>query len=542
MKTILKVIACLFVLGNASGAHAKNNKKPKLIVGIVVDQMRHDFLYRYASRYGNSGFKRLMQEGHVCKNAFINYLPSYTAPGHTCIYTGTVPSIHGIASNDWIDRASQKTVYCTADATVSNVGGTLKAGRMSPKNLWTTTIMDELRLATNFRSKTIAISVKDRASILPGGHTANAAYWMDDTLGVFMSSTYYMKDLPKYVLDFNNKNIAQTYMAAGWNTMYPINSYVESSSDDNAYEGKFRNETTTAFPHSLAGLKLADIKKTPFGNSILMDFAKEVLVAEKLGKGNETDFLSISFSSPDYVGHMYGPNSIETEDTYLRLDKEIASFLAFLDEEVGEGNYSLFLTADHGVAHNPQYLIDYKIPSGYMFGTELKKSLNDALALQFAGVNGLVLDVSENFVWMNDSLIKSLKLNKQSVVETALSILRAKEEMHYVIDMEHIATNIPVPQIIKQMAVNGYVHGRSGDILLLLKPSWLDAYSRTGTTHGTWNPYDTHIPLLWYGNGIKQGESLRHMEMTDIAATLATLLNIQMPNGCIGKPIVEVIE
>lgn len=534
MKYILLVV---FIM---STQLSWTQKKPLLVVGVVLDQMRPDYLVRFAAHMGDKGFKRLLKEGNECRQAYINYLPSYTAPGHTCIYTGTVPAIHGIASNDWIDRVTGQWVYCTADPAVKNVGGTVKAGKMSPKNLWSNTITDELRLANNFKSKVIAISVKDRASILPGGHTANAAYWMDDSLGEFMSSTYYMNALPAWVFTFNQQALAKQYMQKNWNTKFTIDQYVQSTADNNNYEGKFSGENTTSFPHMTENLKLSDIKKTPYGNQILTEFAKAAIVNEALGQDDITDFLTISYSSTDYIGHMFGPNSVEIEDTYYRMDEEIETLLDFLDDKVGKGNYTLFLTADHGVAHNPQFLIDNKIPGGYLFEKEVKSALNNYLTQQFK-VDSLISDIAENYIWLNLPEIYAHQIDEAQLLRIIQQWLLQREDVQFVLNM-HNPSTIFIPDQIKHMAVNGYVKNRCGDLLLLLKPGYIDAYAKTGTTHGTWNPYDTHIPLIWYGWGIEKGITHQKVYMTDIAATLAALLNIQIPNGCIGQPIHEILK
>lgn len=541
-KYMKKILVLLLLSVNLLSAQKvdKSMKHPKLVVGLVIDQMRYDFLYRYMDRYTDGGFKRLMQQGHSCENMFINYLPSFTAPGHTCIYTGSVPAIHGIASNDWIDQLTGAQVYCTDDASVKAVGGTERAGKMSPRNLWTSTITDELRLATNFKSKTISISVKDRASILPGGHTSNGSYWMDDSLGVFMSSTYYMSDLPQWVKDFNAKGMAKQYMSQDWNLMYPVSTYVQSTMDQNVYEGKFLGESGTQFPHLTSKFKVSDIKKTPYGNTIVFDMGREAILNEKLGQQNVTDFLCLSCSSTDYVGHQFGPNSVEIEDMYLRLDKDLAAFLDYLDDMVGEGNYTIFLTADHGAAHNPQYLLDNKVPAGFFYGSKLKTELNNYMSQAFKS-NRLVKEVGENFIWLNHDLADSMKINEAEIKHEIIRILKIHPEIQFAVDMENIQQAV-LPKVIKDMAVNGYCAKRSGEILLLLNPAWFDAYAVTGTTHGTWNPYDTHIPMLWYGWGIRKGSTSRTVHMTDISATIATLLHIQMPNGCIGECIGEVLK
>ena len=310
--------------------------KPKLVVGIVVDQMRYDYIYRFWDKYSEGGFKRLVNNGFFCKNTNYNYVPTYTAPGHAAIYTGTTPAINGIVGNDWFDRALGKKIYCVVDTTVVGVGSISKEGKRSPANLLTSTITDELRLATNMKSKVIAISLKDRSAILPGGHTANAAYWFDGSNGNFISSTYYMKELPRWVVEFNEKKLPQKYLSQPWNTLLPIDQYTESLADDNPYETKFAGEQRPVFPHDLPVLMAKNkgmglLLTTPFGNSLLLDFAKEVLYAESMGKAETPDFLAISFSATDYIGHAYGPNSIEVEDCYLRLDKDIAELLNMIE-------------------------------------------------------------------------------------------------------------------------------------------------------------------------------------------------------------------
>lgn len=515
--------------------------KPALVVGIVVDQMRSDYVYRYADVMGENGFKRLMRDGHTCENAMIRYLPTYTGPGHAGIYTGSVPALHGIASNDWFERSPWRSVYCTADSSVYAIGGTARAGKMSPKNLWASTITDELRLSSNFRSRVFAVSVKDRASILPGGHTANAAYWMDDTNGVFMSSSYYMQQLPNWVNSFNAQQKAKTYMNSNWNLFLPANRYTQSAPDEQAYEGKFLNETGTSFPHTLAHLRGAEIKKTPFGNTILADFAKQLVREENLGKGQATDFLCISFSSTDYVGHMYGPNALELEDTYARLDATLADLMQYLDEEVGQGRYTLFLTSDHGVAHNPQFLKNNKLPGDFFFGSNLRTELNRKLSTRFPVVpDSLIKQVAENYIWLNDALMQSRSISRDEVVNAIMEELKLYPEIQWAIDMKKLGQTA-LPEPIASMAVNGYVAQRSGDILLLLKPGYLDAYSKLGSTHGTWNPFDARIPLVWYGWGINPGITYSPVAMHDIAATLSALLHIPLPNACIGEPIVPVL-
>jgi hypothetical protein len=514
-------------------------QRPKLVVGIVVDQMRWDFLYRYYDRYGSSGFKRLMREGANCENTFIPYAQTVTAAGHTTVYTGSVPAIHGIMGNEWFDKALNREVYCTEDKTVKLVG--VERGEpMSPANLWTTTICDELRLATNFQSKVIGIAIKDRGGILPAGHSANAAYWYDGSSGNWISSTYYMNELPSWVSQFNSKKYPDSFYRNDWNTLYPINTYTQSDKDNMPYEGKFAHEAAPVFPHELKsrmGKDYGIIRVTPYGNSLTLQFSKEALKAEGLGKDGITDFLAVSLSSPDYIGHQFGPNSLEIEDTYLRLDKDLGDFLEFLDKQVGKGQYTVFLTADHGVAHVPGFMREHNIPLRTLPG--MVTPLNKLLQEKF-GITPVVKHTANYQLYLNDPLIDSTKSDKEKIKSFIIDYLNKQPDVLIAFDNEEIIeANLPTE--VKEMFLKGYNTKRGGDIQLILKAG-LFYGGQTGTTHGSYNPYDAHIPLLWMGWGIKPGRVNREVYMTDIAATLANLLRIQMPSGCIGKTIPEVLR
>lgn len=525
----------------AQPASGNDVARPKLVVGIVVDQMRWDYLYRFYSRYQNGGFKRMLNEGFTCENTDVDYLPTFTAPGHSCVYTGSVPSIHGIAGNDFIVQATGKSMYCTEDSTVNTVGSSSKAGQMSPRNLQASTITDELKLATNFRSKVIGIAIKDRGGILPAGHAADAAYWFDDASGNWITSTYYMNDLPAWVKTFNGQKLAEKYLKQDWNTLYPVNTYVQSSPDNSPkYEGKFSGTDAPVFPIKTSQLYKGNagmIRSTPYGNSFTLDMAKAAVTNEQLGKNVVTDFLAVSLSSTDYVGHQFGPNAVETEDTYLRLDKDLAAFFTFLDGQVGKGNYTVFLTADHAAAHNPTFLTDHKIPGGNWNegATELNKFLKDKYK-----ADKIVLSLSNYQVNFNYKVINDNKLNEEELKADCIKFLQKDPDVLYAVDMTKAAlANIPAH--LRERVINGYSKERSGVIQIMLKPGYFSG-GRTGTTHGTWAPFDAHIPLVFMGWGVKHGSLARQTHMTDISATVASLLHIQQPNGCIGQPIPELMS
>ncbi len=540
------LLSILFVCGQtkSSTENSATLKRPKLVVGIVIDQMRWDYLYRYYNRYGDDGFKRLLNEGFSCENVLINYLPSYTAVGHSCIFSGSVPALNGITGNDWLEQLNGQHLYCTADSTVQSIGAaSAEDGKMSPRNLLVSTVTDELRIATNYQSKVVGVSLKDRAAILPAGHVANAAFWLDDASGHFISSSYYMQQLPDWVTKFNNSNAISKLIANEWNTLYPIHSYIQSDTDEQSYEGKYPGETVSAFPHKIKEIYEKNkgfFRPTPFGNTLTLNFAEEVVDGYQLGQGQSTDFLTINCASTDYVGHMFGPNSIEVEDTYLRLDKDLADFFHFLDAKIGKGQYTVFLTADHGAANSIGYMKKHEVPGDFWYTKPLVDSLNKILAEKF-NAEKLVRIIMNYQVNFDMSKISSLHLDFDAIKRTVVDYLQQQPEIAYAIDVAKIGET-PVPEPLKTMIANGYNFKRSGAIEIILNSGWFEGYSKTGTTHGTWNPYDTHIPLVFMGWGIHHGSSNKLFHMTDIAPTVAAMLHIQMPNGCIGVPIEEVIK
>lgn len=512
-------------------------KAPKLVVGIVVDQMRYDYLYRYDSKYGKGGLKRMMREGFNAKNLHYNYGPTVTAAGHAAIFTGSVPNVNGIVGNEWYDQRTNKSVYCTEDSTVSTVGTTSTAGKMSPKNLLVSTVTDQLRLANNFRSKTIGIALKDRGSILPAGHTANGAYWFDSFDGSWITSTFYMNDLPKWVKDFNAKKYSSQYKNYTWNTLFPIDNYTESTADDVAYESKMFGQTNSAFPHKISennGNIHEMMKSTPMGNTITKDFALAAIDGENLGESDFTDFLAVSFSSPDYIGHAFGPNSIEVEDNYLRLDKDIEEILTKLDAKLGKNNYLVFLSADHGVADVPGFWKQNKLPAGLLQMIGIRNIANDALKNKF-GLTNLIEAEDNNQLYLNDTVLKEKNLSVGDVCKVIKESIIDNEAIADIINL-HEMTNVNLPENLRSKIINGVNIKRSGDIMILGRPMYY-AGRPTGTGHSAIYNYDSHVPALFFGWNVPHGESSVRYSISDIAPTVSNLLNILEPSGNIGNPI-----
>ena len=514
--------------------------RPKLVVGFVVDQMRWDYLYRFYDRYSNGGFKRLLNEGFSVENTIIPYLPTQTACGHSSIYTGSVPALNGIIANSWYDPTIGRDMYCTEDKAEKTVGSNSTAGEMSPKNLQVTTITDELRLATNFLGKVISISLKDRGSILPGGHAANAAYWHDAASGNWITSTHYMKQLPNWVNDFNAKKECDRYFNLDWNTLYPVNTYINSDSDNVSYEGKFKGETTSSFPHltkQYIGKNYEMIKSLPYGNTMTIDLAKLAVQNEGLGKDAITDFLAISCSATDYVGHMYGPNSIEIEDTYLRLDKDLEALFTYLDQTVGKGNYLFFISADHGVAHAPEFMAKNNIDASRYTTRAMTKGIDSVLTEKFK-LKKAVLNIMNDQVIFDRKLIESSNIDFSAIKQATITYLKKQIGISNAVDLSDLG-NTTLPEEVKKRLANGYNPKLSGDVQIISNAGWYNSTSSTGIGHGGWYNYDAHIPLVFMGWKVKPGKTNETHYMTDISATLAAMLHIQMPSGSIGTPITE---
>ena len=541
-KLLLLLVIIITSITQAQQKTQPQQQRPKLVIGIVVDQMKMDYLYRFSDDFSPNGFKRLIANGYSFQNMHYNYTPTYTGPGHASIYTGTTPATHGIVGNEWFSRSLGREMYCTDDASVKIVGdGREDEGKMSPKNLQSTTITDELRLATNFKGKVIGISLKDRGAILPAGHFANWAFWYSKS-GSFISSSFYGEKLPDWVTKFNNEKHYLSYIDKGWDLLKPLETYNESLTDDNPYEGKLYKSEKPVFPYNLKSMYEKNdagiIRSTPFGNNLLADFAIKVIENENLGKDDVTDFLTVSFSSTDYVGHLLGPRSIELQDTYLRLDQTIADFLVYLDTNVGKGNYLLFLTADHAGAENVNYLRDNKYNVKSIDPTDIKNALKKYSTETFG--EDLVLNYSNFNLFFNKEIIKSKGLELQKVKQSFKDFLMTQEQVKKVYTEEEILASTGNDYYLNFIA-KGYDVTQDGDMIIIDKPGYIE-YQGTGTSHGTPYTYDTHVPCIFYGWNIKKGETHDKKEITQIAPTIAQKIKIQLPNGTESKVLLEVLD
>jgi len=497
----LLFIALFFVAAlqvSAAGGHPQFGERPKLVVGIVVDQMRWDYLSRYYDKFGEGGFRRLIDQGYSFDNCLINYLPTVTAIGHTSAYTGTTPAFHGICGNNFF--IDGRKTYCCSDSIVAPVGSdNEKAGRMSPRNLLSTTIGDQLRLHTDFRSKVIGVSYKERAAILPAGHSANAAYWLDTKNRQFITSTYYMQELPKWAKDFNAKL---------------------------AKNAEFKKVGK-------------DVGLYPLTGHITTDMTIAAIKGERLGQGDDTDMLCVSYSQTDVIGHKWGTRGEHTDEAYLELDKDLSRLFNALDEAVGSGNYIAFLTADHGAAHNYKYMQDNRLHAGQWRSADVKRELETYLMNKLHNQMPLVQGIYDYRFFLDHKMIAKEGLQLQQVKDVAVEFLRQYPNISFVVDFEQAATSA-IPDFLRERILRGYHFHRSGDIIVCVDPGYYDFSSWSspvGTTHGEWNPYDAHIPLLFYGWKIPHGADSAEVHITDIAPTVCSLLHIQQPNACIGSAL-----
>ncbi|TBW27401.1 alkaline phosphatase PafA [Gramella sp. KN1008] len=518
--------------------------KPKLVVGIVVDQMRYDYLTRFWNKFGEDGFKRLINDGFSFKNNHFNYIPTYTGPGHASVFTGTTPAAHGIISNSWFNKFEDKVVYCAGDDSVESVGTESPVGKMSPHRMLSTTFADENRLHTQMKGKTIGIALKDRGAILPAGHTANAAYWFHgQDEAKWITSTFYMNELPQWVKDFNNSGKAKTYLKP-WNTLQDITAYTESGDDETNFEFGFQGKETATFPYNLPELASKNgqyeiIKATPFGNDLTAEFAKAAIEGEALGQDGITDVLTLSFSSTDYVGHNFGVNSKEIQDTYLRLDLALADFLKYLDQKIGEDEYTVFLTADHGGVDVPAYLNTRRIPAGYFNDIKAKELLEAYVKNEFKA-DSLIQNVSNTQVFLDYDVLAQEDLDCDKVQEKIAHYLLQQPYISRVYTRDQLQTGA-FTNGIGYLIQQGYHQKRSGDVLFVLDPGYI-IYPEKGTTHGSGFLYDTHVPLIFYGKGIEKGSTYERSEIPDIAPTISSFLGISFPNAATGKPLTEILE
>ena len=544
----MRLLSVLIIFLIVSGTFAQKKDAPRLIVTIVVDQMCYDYLYRYGSKFSKGGFNKLMNQGMNCRNTRYNYVPTYTGPGHASIYTGTTPSNHGIIANDWYDRTSKTFINCVDDPSVQTVGSETKEGLCSPHFLKTTTVTDQLKL-TYPQAKVISVSIKDRGAILPGGHLSDGTYWFDSYSGKFITSTFYKKQLPTWVHEFNEQHRPQKALSSIWNTLYDISTYTESGPDNSPYEQVFPGKDSPVFPYDLTKMNVNSndfslFTYTPFANSALTELAIDGYKAEGLGKDNRTDMLCISYSTPDLVGHAFGPYSVELEDIYLRLDQDLERLIGFFEKDLGKRGFIIVLTADHAVVPVPQQLIDTKLPGGYFFSNQYLPQLRTKMVQKF-GFDPIAQLVNCN-IYLDHKMISEKNASVSEISKFIAQEISQWYEVKAAYTSDELSGMFGGDPWF-EMLQSGLHKDVSGDVLFLLESGYLPKTedlpaAHQGTSHGSAFNYDTHVPLLFFGSGIPKGELLRKIDITDIAPTLGVFLNVQRSGSMTGEPIIEIFR
>jgi len=546
----------------------QRTKRPRLVLLIAVDQFRYDYLERFGDLFGPNGFKRLLRDGASWTQSNYDHMPTYTAPGHSTMMTGAYPAETGIIGNEWPDRTTGKNVSSVSDATVTSLGGAPNEPAASPRRLMSSTVGDELRLATNDRSKVIGISIKDRASILPAGRHANAAYWFSGNNGNMVSSTYYFNELPNWVVAFNNAHPADKFFGKKWERILPESEYLKrAGADAPPWEniGNVSGDTNT-FPHTITGGATSAGRAfynafdyTPFSNDFLVSFTEQAIINEQLGQDDDTDVLTVSFSANDYVGHRYGPYSQEVMDVTLRIDQQIGQLLDFVNAKVGLANSIVVMTADHGVAPIPEHAAALGLGGARISGPDVMRAIRSAISARYNPQNktpdptadyifkyeyaGSLRDAFTNGnIYFNYEALKRDGINLDDIIETAgRAALTVPGIARFFTrsQLQHGATSITDP--IERRALHGFYPSRSGDLVLIPEPYKYLAETITAT-HGSPYSYDTNVPTVIMGPGIKPGRYYEAATPADIAPTLCALLGITKPSAATGRVLIEALK
>lgn len=545
--TIIIFLFSVFIKLSGQGAYLPP-EKPRLVISIVVEQLKYDQLEKFRDKLGENGIKRLINEGTYFKNASFEYMLTQSAPGHATISTGAEPSYHGITSDNWYLPLRNELIYCSKDIEVNPVGGSYESGLHSPVNLQASTFSDELEMATNKEARVFGVGLKESSAIFSAGHAADGAFWFDYVTGTWMSSTYYMDSLPNWVNDFNAMKYADSYLSGSWNLLRPAEYYVNCLADSNKFEAGFNG--INYFPYDLKKLRTKDIfgsrnnyvllRETPFSDSYTTRFAIRLIENEGLGSDDITDYLSICYSSTDYIGHRFGPSSVETGDAILRLDDEVKNLLTYLNDNIGKRNILIYFTAAHGISEVPAVLESYRIPAGYFKQSQALQLLRSYLNAIY-GEGDWVKGYSERQIFLNRSLIEDARLPLEEV---------QKRVARFLVQFTGVASAFPYSAFeandygngnLKRI-INSFSPQRSGDVIVTLNPGWVELEGDFITNHNSPYEYDNHVPLIWYGWSVNRASVTRKVNMADIAATLSSLCKIPYPNASNGEPLFELFR
>ena len=571
----LCVAVSLLVIAPARGQRRPSvgaAPRPRLVLLIVVDQFRYDYLTRYGDLFGQKGIGRLLREGANWTEANYDHMPTFTAPGHSVLLTGAWPSLTGIVANEWYEQTTGRRVKSVTDESTDMLAGRPGEKGYSPRRLLCSTVGDELRLAANDRSKVIGVSAKNRSAILPAGRRATAAYWFSEETGNMISSTYYFDRLPDWVTRFNGRRVADSWFRARWDRLLPESEYLKrTGKDDVPWENldKISNDTNF-FPHIITGgdatpgrLFYKALTHSPFSNDLLETFAEEAISNENLGADGDTDVLSVSFSANDYVGHRFGTNSQEAMDMTLRVDRQIGTLLDFVDTRVGLQNTIVILTADHGSSPVPELAALQKLPGRRWQKSDLFKLVADGLKAKYGRRDRPAADYIRTFTSkqeIQEGLLNgNFYLNRAALNRDGISLDECERTVgELAMQLPGVARfftrtelergQIPNNDDVARRVLHGFYSQRSGDVIVVFEPYTIlldpeedpaDSYSTA--THGSPYSYDTHVPLIIMGRSFSPGKYPQPATPADLAPTLAHVLNVQAPSCSAGRVLVEAL-
>lgn len=524
--------------------------EPKLVIGIVIEQFRYDYIDKYWDKLGRGGLRKLINEGTFCKNASYDFFLTQSAPAHATLSTGTVPRHHGIVADNWYVPLREEIIYCTSDNTVNPVGGSFERGLHSPSSMLPSSFADELKLGTGGEAKVYGIGMKEHTAILSAGHSADAAYWYDDVSGSWMSSTHYIDSLPGWMNEFNGMRLPDTYLDGEWNTLHDINSYALCLPDSSEYEEGIEGQSV--FPYDLKKLSTTALlgilnkkkdysllRKVPAADTYTSDLAIRLIEEEGLGEDEITDFLNITFSATDEIGHSFGPSSLEMADAILRLDAELEHFISYINDRIGKKNVLVYLTSAHGLAEIPAVLKEKKIPAGYFRHNQATALLRSYLNVIY-GQGDWVKGYYEKQVYLNHTLIEDSGLDLAEIQMTAARFLTQFNGVSTAVAASVLANNEFTRGHFSRMR-NSFDPVRSGDIIINLKPAWVEN-GKWITNHNSDYEYDSHVPLIWYGWKVNRSSITRKVKMNEVAVTLSALCKVPFPNACSGEPMTELFR
>lgn len=549
MKRIFSIIYFVLVTLTLSAQSAYiPPDKPRLVIGIIVEQLRYDQLERMRDILPDNGIKRMVNEGTYFRNASYDYLLTQAAPGYATISSGTSPAMHGITSDTWFHPFTDQMIFCVQDPNSSPVGGSFETGLFSPANLLSSTFADELQMSSCGASKVYGIGIKEMGAILTAGHAADGSFWYDDRTGTWMSSTYYTKELPSWLKDLNALMMPLQYLNQTWSPLIDPSLYPGCQIDSSAQERGFNNQTW--FPYDLKALssdgRLVNSKRdysllreTPFADDFTTELALRLIENEQLGQDEDIDYLAITYSSSDYIGHRFGPSSVEASDALVRLDKNVSLLLDRIDKSLGKKNVLVYFISTHGVSEIPAVLEKSRIPSGYFRVNQSLQLLRSYLNAVY-GQGDWVKGFFDNQIFLNRALIEDANIDLEDI---------QKKVARFMVQFSGIATAVPSTAfemsdfsggLLLKMN-NSYRPQRSGDIMITLNPGWVEKNDNV-TGHNSPYEYDSHVPLIWYGWTASRASVTRSVNIRDIAVTLSVLCKVPLPNAANGDPLHELFR